>query len=154
MVDLWRFFYPLDSLRQWNRLYGKRGLVQYQSVLPTEAGAAGLRLLMAEISKQGLGSFLAVVKLCGAEGSGLLSFPREGVSLALDFPATPEILALLDRLDAITIDHGGRLYLAKDARAKPASLRHYTRLDQFRGVRERYDPKRRFRSLLSERLGI
>ena len=154
LVDVWRFFYPLDTLHDWNRIYGKRGLVQYQCVLPHESGEPGLRQLLAEIARQGLGSFLVVLKLCGEEGQGLLSFPRPGFSLALDFPATPEIFALFERLDAITIDHGGRLYLAKDARAKPASLRHYQRLDQFRAVRERYDPQHRFVSLLSQRLGL
>lgn len=149
-----QFFYPLDGLHHWNRLYGKRGLVQYQCVLPYEAGEPGLRLLLSEIARQGLGSFLAVLKLCGEEGQGLLSFPRPGFSLALDFPATPAIFTLLERLDAITIDHGGRLYLAKDARALPASLRHYQRLDEFRRIRGRYDPAHRFQSLLSQRLGL
>ena len=154
LIDLWRFFYPLDSLHHWNRIYGKRGLTQYQCVLPHEAGEAGLRRLMAEISAFGLGSFLAVLKLCGDEGRGLLSFPRPGLSLALDFPVNPSVLALLDRLDEIVLDHGGRLYLAKDSRAKPESLRHYTRLADFRRVRDHYDPEHRFASLLSERLRI
>ena len=154
LVDVWRFFYPLDALHGWNRLYGKRGLVQYQCVLPHEAGEAGLRLLLDEIARQGLGSFLVVLKLCGEEGNGLLSFPRPGFSLALDFPATAAIFALFERLDAITLDHGGRLYLAKDACAGPDSLRHYQRLDQFRALRDRYDPQHRFASLLSQRLGL
>ncbi len=154
LIDCQKFFYPLDALHDWNRLYGRRGLVQYQCVLPHEAGEPGLRSLLYEIKQQGLGSFLAVLKLCGEEGNGLMSFPRPGFSLALDFPASPEIFALFERLDAIVIDHGGRLYLAKDSCAKPASLRHYQRLDEFRAVRDRYDPTHRFQSLLSKRLGL
>ncbi len=154
LIDYRRFFYPLDALRHWNRLYGAAGLVQFQCVLPQEASAVGIRTLLAEISRQGLGSFLAVLKLCGAEGQGLLSFPRPGFSLALDFPATPAIFALLERLNAIALDCGGRLYLAKDSCAGPESLRCYQRLDEFRAIREVYDPRRRFDSLLARRLKI
>ena len=153
-IDYRRFFYPLDALQNWHRLYGAPGLVQFQCVLPHEASKSGIRALLAEIVRHGQGSFLAVLKLCGAEGQGLLSFPRPGFSLALDFPASPAIFALLKRLDAITLDHGGRLYLAKDSCAGPQSLRHYQRLDEFRRVREIYDPMRRFDSLLAQRLEI
>lgn len=154
LVDYWRFFYPLDGLADWNRLYGRRGLVQYQCALPTEASESGLKLLLGEIAKQGLGSFLAVLKLCGDEGQGLMSFPMPGFSLALDFPARPEIFALMDRLDEITLEHGGRLYLAKDARAKPRMLRHYQRRETFRSIRGRIDPRGRFASLMSRRLEL
>ena len=130
-IDYRRFFYPLDALEHWNRLYGAGGLVQFQCVLPE---AEGVRALLAEMRRHGIGSFLAVLKLCGAAGAGLLSFPRHGVSLALDFPASPAVFALLARLHAICFEHGGRLYLAKDACAGAESLRHYPGVAAFRAL--------------------
>lgn len=154
IVDLYPYFYPLDAILEWNRIYGKRGFVQYQCVLPLEASRAGLTLLLKEIAAAGSGSFLAVLKRMGPESFGLLSFPRPGYTLALDFPVSPASLKLLDRLDAITADHGGRIYLAKDGRAKPGFAAGYPRIDQFRAVRQAHGLDRRFASKLSERLEI
>lgn len=112
------FFYPLDTVHHWNRIYGPRGFYQYQCVVPGVSGKHAIRQILTEISKAGIGSFLAVLKMFGPKPSlGMLSFPREGVTLALDFPNTgPAVLSLFDRLDKIVLDHSGALYPAKDAR--------------------------------------
>ena len=154
LVELDPYFYPLDAIRDWNRIYGRRGFVQYQCVLPLEASRAGLTQLLSAISAAGSGSFLAVLKRMGDSSFGLLSFPMPGYTLALDFPVTPANLALLDRLDAITADHSGRIYLAKDARAKPSFAAGYPHLDRFREIRRAHVLDRRFASHLSRRLEI
>lgn len=110
-----RFFYPLDAILGWNRIYGRRGFVQFQCVLPLASAERGLRALLQAIAASGAGSFLAVLKRLGAQDSRF-SFPMAGYTLALDFPVTSKTMALLDRLDAIAVDHGGRFYLAKDGR--------------------------------------
>jgi FAD/FMN-containing dehydrogenase len=112
------FFYPLDSIGNWNRLYGPRGLYQYQCVIPDAAGREGTRALLNAIARSGQGSFLAVLKAFGAlESPGMLSFPRKGITLALDFPNRGQSLErLFTELDAIVSDTGGRLYPAKDGR--------------------------------------
>lgn len=155
LVALEPYFYPLDALSDWNRIYGRRGFVQYQCVLPLAESERGLARLLETIAAAGSGSFLAVLKRLGPQSFGMLSFPMPGYTLALDFPATPANLALLDRLDAITADHGGRVYLTKDARLSPAMLaRGYPRLQEFRDLRAQYGLDRRFSSLLSQRLGL
>lgn len=115
------FFYPLDAVGRWNRIYGKRGFFQYQCVVPTESGA--MRSILQEISRSNEGSFLVVLKTFGDRPSpGMLSFPRPGITLALDFPNNGNrTLALFERIDAVVRDHGGALYPAKDARM-PADL--------------------------------
>src|SRR5687768_4426514 len=124
VVNYDQFFYPLDSINNWNRMYGKRGFVQYQCVLPPESSRTGLVQLLESISSAKLASFLAVLKTFGPENSGLLSFPRAGSTLALDLPYKGEKLTeLLDRLDRIVLEHGGRVYLAKDAQIGRASCR-------------------------------
>jgi FAD/FMN-containing dehydrogenase len=112
------FFYPLDALLQWNRLYGPRGFYQYQCVIPHQHGQEAIAALLREIARSGLGSFLAVLKVCGdIDSPGMLSFPLPGVSLALDFPNRGEkLFQLFERLDAIISESGGRLYPAKDSR--------------------------------------
>ncbi len=117
------FFYPLDGLLEWNRMYGPHGFYQYQCVMPTATGEVATTALLKEIAQSGMGSFLAVLKVCGDRASpGLLSFPMPGISLALDFPNRGEPLHnLFKRLDAIVSAAGGRLYPAKDGRM-PGSL--------------------------------
>lgn len=155
LVGVEPYFYPLDGLLDWNRIYGRGGFVQYQCVLPLEASEAGLTRILAEIAAVGQASFLAVLKRMGQQSFGMLSFPMPGYTLALDFPATAANLALLDRLDAVTVDHGGRIYLAKDARASAATIAAgYPRLAEFREVRRRYEVDARFSSLLSDRLAL
>lgn len=153
-VGLQPYFYPLDSLRDWPRLYGAGGFVQHQCVLPPDGAEAALRALIGRIQAAGSGSFLVVLKTMGATTGGPLSFPMPGWTLAIDFSATAQNFSLLIELDAIVADHGGRLYLAKDARTGVAGLRGYKALDAFREQRDRIDPNHRFRSLQSERLGL
>jgi FAD/FMN-containing dehydrogenase len=155
LVDYETFFFPLDALLDWNRLDGRSGFTQHQCVIPKAASRAAIRALLERVSAAGYGSFLAVLKLFGGEGNGLLSFPREGYTLTLDFPRNPATLALLRELDAIVADHGGRLYLAKDARADAAMMRSgYSRLDRFKRVRDAWDPQRKFASAQSQRLDL
>jgi FAD/FMN-containing dehydrogenase len=112
-----QFFYPLDSVQHWNRMYGPRGFFQYQCVIPRAASHAGIASLLETIRQSGEGSFLAVLKTFGKrESRGMLSFPMQGATLALDFPDRGhKTTALFERLDAIVSEHGGRIYAAKDA---------------------------------------
>jgi decaprenylphospho-beta-D-ribofuranose 2-oxidase len=154
IVPLASFFHPLDGVADWNRLYGRRGLVQYQFLVPPDADEA-LAEAVRQIAEAGFASFLAVLKRFGPGNPGLLSFPGEGWTLALDLPAEPSLGPLLDRLDALVLEAGGRLYLAKDARAQPATVRRmYPRLDEFREVRRRIDPRGVFSSDLARRLAL
>jgi len=154
LVDYDGYFYPLDAVLQWNRIYGRAGFVQYQCVLPLAASEAGLTALLTRISQAGAGSFLSVLKMFGAQAGGL-SFAQPGFTLALDFPANRRTFVLLDDLDAIVADHGGRLYLAKDARMAPAMLRRgYPDLPAFQALRARLDPAQKFWSVQSRRLEI
>lgn len=154
LVDLDSYFYPLDTIREWNRIYGRAGFVQHQCVLPLGQARAGLQALLERIRDANSGSFLAVLKRLGP-GRGGLSFPMEGYTLALDFPVTPSNLALLSDLDAIVAAYGGRIYLAKDARAGRAVMEAgYTDLAMFEAERRAVDGGARFQSLLSRRLGL
>jgi FAD/FMN-containing dehydrogenase len=125
LVDYRDYFYPLDSLLEWNRMYGRRGFQQYQFVVPEETARDALHAFLRAISSTGSGSFLAVLKRCGTlESPGLLSFPMPGISLALDFPQHDlKNRTLFTRLDAIVRDAGGRLYPAKDAHMSGADFR-------------------------------
>jgi hypothetical protein len=119
LLDYEPFFYPLDSVLQWNRIYGKSGLLQFQCVIPWEQETqSGILRILEAITASGLASFLAVMKVFGDKSSpGLLSFPRPGITLSLDFPIRHQVsFALFDRLASITLEHGGRIYPAKDAR--------------------------------------
>jgi FAD/FMN-containing dehydrogenase len=125
VTDYIPFFYPLDGLRNWNRIYGPRGFYQFQCVFPSSAGERGIRSILSETAKSGEGSFLAVLKEFGSVSSpGILSFPRPGPTLALDFPNRGEAtVRLLRRLEAIVVDAGGALYPAKDALMSPETFR-------------------------------
>ena len=154
LVDYDTFFYPLDAILDWNRMYGARGFVQYQCVLPKAASRDGLSALLRRIAAAGGGSFLSTLKLLGP-ATGYLSFPTEGYTLALDFVAGRRTLDLLSELDAIVADHGGRVYLAKDARMSAATMRRfYPHLSQFDSTRASVDPSRKFSSLQSQRLEL
>lgn len=151
LVDWDAYFYPLDALEEWNRIYGARGFMQFQCALPLPAAREGLTQLLGAIAASGQGSFLSVLKRMGPE-HGPISFPLEGYTLALDFPVSDRSLALMKRLDEITIDHGGRFYLAKDARMSAQTLRRSdARIPDFVALRERLGLAT-FRSSQSERL--
>lgn len=154
LVSWDKYFYPLDRLEDWNRMYGRRGFFQYQCVVPLKGAEAALRALLDLVGQSGLGSFLAVLKRMGPQGNGTLSFPMEGYTLALDFPATPDALALMGRLDAVVETAGGRLYLAKDGRLPAATLRAMDpRVSVFAAAR-RQDGAGHFQSSQSERLHL
>jgi len=149
------FFYPLDSVLHWNRIYGRRGFQQYQVVIPFEAGVGALAEILAKIAESGRASFLAVLKTFGGESGGLLSFPRPGWTLSLDLPNARGLNEFLSSLDERVIRHGGRRYLAKDAGMKREHFEAmYPRLAEFRGVRASVDPEGKLSSSLGRRLGL
>ena len=120
-VDYRNFFYPLDALGNWNRIYGKKGFIQYQMVIPKESGEEGMRKILDAISRRQQGSFLAVLKLFGKNNPlAYNSFPMEGYTLALDFKISRKLKRLVDELDAIVEDLGGRIYLTKDSMSRPS----------------------------------
>jgi len=148
------FFYPLDALDDWNLIYGRRGFTQYQCVLPhTADNGPARRFLELFISGGGMG-FLCVIKDCGAEGKGMLSFPRPGMSIAMDFPIHPtHTPALVAQLNKLVIAEGGRIYLTKDTFTRPEHFRAMEpRLEAFNAVRRKWDPDARIRSAQSVRL--
>lgn len=157
IMDYDSFFYPLDSVLHWNRVYGKPGLVQYQFLLPLETGLEGMKALLEVISASGRASFLAVLKKFGRiENPGMLSFPRPGYFLALDFPvAGGSIFKEMDQWDQLVLKYGGRIYLAKDARMKAGTFRQmYPRLEEWKSVKAKVDPGQVWGSDLGKRLGL
>lgn len=148
------FFHPLDGLQSWPRLYGPRGFVQYQLVVPF--GQEGVvRRCLELLHSRGVVSSLAVLKRFGPGNAGPLSFPAPGWTLALDLPVTPGLATLLDRFDALVLEAGGRVYLAKDSRVAPADLhRMYPKIDHWLEVRRAVDPDGAFSSDLSRRLAL
>ena len=155
LVSFEPFFFPLDAVREWNRMYGRRGFTQYQLVLPKAASLSGLKEILRRISRSGLGSFLAVLKFMGAANDNYLSFPMEGYTLALDFKIERHLFGLLDELDRIVADHGGRLYLAKDVRMSGSMFRRgYPMWNEFQAFRTGLGAQLKFVSMQSRRLGI
>jgi FAD/FMN-containing dehydrogenase len=154
LVDVDRFFFPLDAIGGWNRLYGRAGFVQFQCVLPETDGDSGLVRLLDVVSTTRTGSFLAVLKTLGP-GTRPLSFPRAGRTLALDMPAGTDTPAVYRRLCDIALEHGGRIYLTKDAMADAVDIGiGYPGAASFRAARRRDGSADRFRSALSDRVAL
>jgi FAD/FMN-containing dehydrogenase len=147
------FFYPLDAILQWNRIYGRRGFTQYQCVIPRSAGFQAVREFLNRLVSLGSASPLCVIKDCGPQGKGVLSFPMEGTSIAVDMAVSPEIQKIVDHLNEFVIAVGGRIYLTKDRFTRPKHFRAMElRLETFFAARERWDRKRLLRSAQSVRL--
>jgi FAD/FMN-containing dehydrogenase len=150
-----RFFHILDVVRHWNRAYGRRGMTQYQPVLPLDPSGESYRRFFEVLTSSGEGSFLCVVKDFGPEGRGLLSFPRPGITVNVDLPVRgARTQALIDRLNEVVLEAGGRVYLAKDAFTRPEHLRAMEgpRLEAFQEARRKWDPEGRIASAQSVRL--
>ncbi|MGC4085679.1 MAG: FAD-binding oxidoreductase [Vicinamibacterales bacterium] len=147
------FFYPLDIAADWHRGYGPRGFTQYQCVLPASGGHAAVRRFLEVVTRGGGASFLCVIKDCGPEGEGMLSFPKTGTSIAMDLAMRDDTQALVDQMNECVIAEGGRIYLAKDALTRADHFRAMeSRLDRFLDVRRTWDPQGRIRSAQSVRL--
>jgi FAD/FMN-containing dehydrogenase len=147
------FFYPLDVVGHWNRLYGPRGFTQYQCVLPVGAHHPVLRRLLELLQRRRSTPFLNVVKDCGAEGKGMISFPRPGISFALDMPIRDDLQRVIDEVNELVVAEGGRIYLTKDAFTRAEHFRAMDpRLGAFDRVRRKWDPQRRLKSAQSVRL--
>jgi decaprenylphospho-beta-D-ribofuranose 2-oxidase len=154
LVDWDSYFYPLDALLGWNRIYGRRGFVQFQCVLPLEDSERGLSAILEATARARAGSFLAVLKRLGPQES-CFSFPRAGYTLSLDFPVREKTFLLLETLDEITVRHGGRFYLAKDSRLSASTLRAADpRAEMFARMRRETGQATRFHSSQSERLSL
>jgi len=154
LIDYDSYFYPLDAILEWNRIYGRAGFAQFQCVIPLAASARGLEALLGAIARSGQGSFLAVLKRMGVQDSRF-SFPMEGYTLALDFPMRRDTPRLFAELEAIAIDHGGRFYLAKDSQLTPGRQRAADpRTAAFTAMRAETGASARFQSLQSRRLGL
>ncbi|WP_243370649.1 FAD-binding protein [Microvirga solisilvae] len=148
------YFFPLDGIGAWNRIYGPGGFLQYQCVIPAKHADIALNTILDRISHRGIASFLAVLKQMGPS-HGDISFPMDGFTLALDMPINDTVLALLNELDKIVVEFGGRLYLAKDTRQSPATFEAgYPNLSRFRDLRRAIRASDRISSRLSLRLGI
>ena len=147
------FFYPLDFIAHWNRMYGARGFTQYQCVVPDSAGHGAARRFLELLTSRGGASFLCVIKDCGPEGFGLLSFPRPGVSIALDIKINDRTQSLVDALNELVIAEGGRIYLAKDALTRAEHFKRMEpRLGEWTRIRRQWDPSGRLRSAQSVRV--
>ena len=154
IMDYDKYFYPLDGIHHWNRMYGKKGFVQYQATFPMES-RPGLVKMLERLAASGRASFLAVLKCFGESGPGMLSHPMPGYTLTLDIPNGHGLEDFAGALDRLLLEYGGRLYLAKDTLSRPETFAAmYSRLDEFRAIRATLDPNRVISSSLSRRLRI
>jgi decaprenylphospho-beta-D-ribofuranose 2-oxidase len=155
LTSITGFFHPLDGIEGWNRAYGRRGFLQYQCVVPDTASDT-IRPIVERLSAERVASFVNVLKRFGPGDPGPLSFPLGGWTLAVDLAAgAPTLGPLLDDLDTLVAEAGGRLYLAKDARLRPELLQAmYPSLPAWRAVQQRVDPDGRLVSDLARRLGV
>ncbi|WP_227936384.1 FAD-binding oxidoreductase [Alkalihalobacillus deserti] len=157
LVDYDSFFYPLDVILSWNRIYGKTGFIQYQVVFPLEMSRQGLTKLLEKLSRARCCSFLGVLKRFGENGNGLLSFPRKGYTLALDIPfrGGERLLTFIRELDELVLGYGGVLYLAKDSLMTPSTFAMmYPELSAFQEIKAKIDPDGLFSSSMARRLNI
>jgi decaprenylphospho-beta-D-ribofuranose 2-oxidase len=150
-----KYFYPLDTIPNWNLMYGKKGFIQYQCVLPKIVGVQGLKKLIRVISDNNMHPFLAVLKIFGEKNKNYLSFPMPGYSLALDFKMSQSIFNLVKILDSFISDMGGKIYLTKDALMTEETFKKtYPQWQQFEVVRQKYGAIGKFASAQSKRLGL
>lgn len=155
VVPLAEHFYPLDAIADWNRFYGRRGFHQFQGVVPDETARPALRDLLETASQGPVRPFLGVLKSMGPRGRGYISFPRPGYTLALDFPHRDETADVFRRMHDVVLEHGGRVYLAKDSFLTPEDYRTmYPYHEEYRAVLERADPAGRLSSDLARRLEL
>lgn len=147
------FFYPLDVIDEWNKMYGRKGFVQYQFVLPLNQ-KEGLANILHRITERGFASFLAVLKVFGKQDT-MIGFPMEGFTLALDIPIRNGLFEFLDEMDKLVLEYGGRIYLSKDARMKAHTFQEsYPRLQEFKQTIQKYNGQQVVHSLLSDRLQL
>jgi decaprenylphospho-beta-D-ribofuranose 2-oxidase len=150
-----KFFYPLDMVTNWNRLYGRRGFTQYQFVIPFADGLKHMRAILEAIQASGELPFLNILKRMGKESGGVLSFPREGYTFAIDFPMRSNTAAVLRRVDQMVLAAGGRIYLGKDSFVEADMFRAmYPAYERFRAIKAKYDPKGVFTSDMARRVGL
>jgi decaprenylphospho-beta-D-ribofuranose 2-oxidase len=150
-----KFFYPLDMINDWNRGYGKRGFIQYQFVVPMQDGRKNIRSILTEITESNCIPFLNVLKRFGKGQGGLLSFPFEGYTFAIDFPITPQLKPFTQKLDKMVLDMGGRIYLGKDAYLDEATFKAmYPQHVEWLRIKKKYDPDNLFSSDLARRIGL
>ena len=156
LVDMRKYFFPLDTIDNWNRIYGRRGFLEYQVVLPRARAFEGVRQILELLDQAGGVSFFTSVKRLGASSCGHISFPMPGYAFSFDVAASGEaMLSLLDRCDEITAAAGGRVYLAKDARLNAQMFSAmYPRRAEWLEVVHRYNTKGRFASDISRRLEL
>jgi hypothetical protein len=154
-VNYESFFYPLDSILNWNKIYGSKGFTQYQFIFPKKTSYVGIKSILNKISNKKMGSFLAVLKLYGKSNSNYLSFPMEGYSLAIDFKISKKLLPFLDELDKIVVKYKGRIYLSKDSRmSKDVFEKGYPKLIKFKKLREQMNLSNMYNSVQSLRLDL
>jgi len=155
IIDYNTFFYPLDTIDKWNRIYGRRGFTQYQLVIPKKAGLEAVRSIVEKIANGGMGSFLAVLKTTGKYNGNYLSFPMEGYTLALDFAINNKLFSFFDELDELVMQYGGRLYSTKDVRMGAKFFKSsYPDINKFITMRKKINADKKIESLQSKRLEI
>ena len=154
-VDIFNYFFPLDRINNWNRLYGKKGFIQYQFVIPNDDVVKNIRTILDKVSQFGLSSFLTVLKKFGKQNNNLLSFPMSGYTLALDFKICGELFKNIIEIDKIVSSMGGRVYLTKDSLMSEEIFKSsYKKWEEFESVREKYGAIGKFCSNQSKRLGL
>ncbi len=149
------YFYPLDMVHQWNRIYGKQGIAQYQFVVPYKVSKEVIKEVLIKTQKSGLASFLSVLKLFGKQRENYIRFPKEGYTLTLDFPISEKSIKLMNEIDEIVLRNDGRLYLTKDGRMpKESFYKGYPEADKFKKLINEINPGNKFRSLQSQRIEL